>query len=87
MEKYPGPGKYQTIDNFGNKYYTKSTNSHARSFVGSNRFKEGKVTPGPQDYPNNTIEPDGIYLLSNMKGSGRRSFLNGKRNLKLDGNK
>lgn len=45
-----------------------------------------KTTPGPQDYENKTIEPDGIYLLSNMKGSGRRSFLNGKRKLKLDGN-
>lgn len=44
-------------------------------------------TPGPLDYPNKTIEPDGIYFLSNMKGAGRRSFLNGRRNLRLDGNR
>ena len=45
-----------------------------------------KSTPGPLDYPNRTIQADGIYLLSNMKGSGRRSFLEGKRKLKLDTN-
>jgi len=83
----PGPGKYETIDNLGKKYHTKSPNHHARSFSSSNRFRTDKNTPGPQDYVNKTIEPDGIYLLSNMKGSGRRSFLNGRRNLKLDGNR
>ena len=36
------------------------------------------------DYTNKTIDADGIYLLSNMKGSGRRTFLNGKRKFKLD---
>ena len=45
-----------------------------------------KSTPGPMDYHNKTIEPDGIYLLSNMKGSGRRTFMGGKRKLKLDVN-
>lgn len=56
--------------------------------MGSDRFRHTEqTTPGPQDYVNKTIEPDGIYLLSNMKSSGRRSFLAGKRNIKLDGNR
>ena len=38
-----------------------------------------KSTPGPSDYPNTTIEPDGIYFLSNMKGSGRRTIMSGRR--------
>lgn len=46
-----------------------------------------KITPGPSDYLNKTIEPDGIYLLSNMKSSGRRAILGGKRKLKMDGNR
>jgi len=51
-------------------------------------IKLEKNTPGPSDYSiQNTIEPDGIYLLSNMKSSGRRSILNQKRELVLAGNK
>jgi hypothetical protein len=47
-----------------------------------------KKTPGPADYSfQNTIEPDGIYLLSNMKSSGRRQILNQKRELALAGNR
>jgi hypothetical protein len=38
-----------------------------------------KQTPGPLDYTIRTIEPDGIYLLSTMKSSGRRAILNQKR--------
>ena len=51
-------------------------------------FNKEKRTPGPADYPvGNTIEPDGIYLLSTMKSSGRRQILNQKRELQLAGNK
>jgi hypothetical protein len=46
-----------------------------------------KSTPGPADYTLKNISPDGVYLLSNMKGSGRRAILNGRRDLKLEGNK
>ena len=39
-----------------------------------------KSTPGPSDYTiTNTIEPDGICFLSNMKSSGRRPILAQKR--------
>ena len=47
----------------------------------------GKMTPGPSDYANKTIEPDGIYFLSTMKGSGRRAILGGRRDLKMEGNR
>ena len=47
----------------------------------------GKTTPGPADYTNKTIEADGIYFLSTMKGSGKRAILHGKRDLKVEGNK
>ena len=57
------------------------------SFHGRKRFSKDKITPGPADYLNKTIEPDGLYFLSNMKGSGRRTILDGKRQLKVDGNK
>jgi hypothetical protein len=30
----PGPGNYQTIDVMGSRYYTKSPNHFAKSFVG-----------------------------------------------------
>ena len=90
----PGPGKYLTIDQLGDKYFTKSKNGGVRSFHGRQRFKKGiyinneeKITPGPSDYCNKTIEPDGFYFLSTMKGSGRRTILDGKRKLKVDGNK
>jgi len=39
-----------------------------------------KITPGPSDYKiGNTIEPDGITVLSTMKSSGRRAILSEKR--------
>lgn len=76
----PGPGNYETIDCLGNSYRTKSPNHFAKTFVWGDRFKvKPSPTPGPQDYTNKTIEPDGIYLLSNMKSSGRRSFLKSRR--------
>ena len=68
----------------GKKYHTTSTNHCGKSFSHGKRFYKDKNAPGPQDYLNKTIEPDGIYLLSNMKSSGRRSFLHGKRKFKLD---
>ena len=78
----------------GTKYHTKSTNHCAQPFSHGKRFQKGNIdsdleknAPGPQDYTNKTIEPDGGYFLSNMKSSGRRTFLNGRRNLKLTGNK
>jgi hypothetical protein len=38
-----------------------------------------KSTPGPGDYTANLMHADGVYLLSTMKGSGRRAILNEKR--------
>lgn len=84
----PGPGKYETMDQFGAKYMnSKSKNLARTSFFGNERFHKEKKTPGPGDYTINTIEADGRYVLSNMRGSGRRAIMDGKRVLKLDGNK
>lgn len=72
----PGPGKYETMDQFGTKYMnSKSKNLARTSFFGNERFYKEKKTPGPGDYTINTIEPDGRYVLSNMRGSGRRAIM------------
>ena len=39
QKNLPGPGKYQTIDVIGTRYFTKSPNHFAKSFVGKDRFK------------------------------------------------
>ena len=78
-----------------NFFNSKHKNQMQRSFVGQDRFSSGiignevgKSTPGPMDYSvANTIEPDGIYVLSTMKSNGRRSILNQRRDLALKGNK
>jgi hypothetical protein len=86
----PGPGKYETIDMLGSGkdfYNSKNKTQKQKSFNGGDRFSRGKScdiiekrTPGPADYPiENSIEPDGIYVLSTMKSSGRRQILQQKR--------
>lgn len=78
-----------------NFYNSKNVTRNQKSFEKSQRFHTGimflnidKVTPGPSDYKiSNTIEPDGLCILSTMKSSGRRPILNDKRELFLAGNK
>lgn len=73
----PGPGKYETIDNLGLKYFSsKSKNFGQTSFIKEDRFHKDKRTPGPGDYNLfHSIEPDGKCLLSTMRGSGRRAIM------------
>ena len=35
-----------------------------------------RSTPGPSDYNAKCMQSDGVYVLSTMKGSGRRAILN-----------
>jgi len=90
----PGPGQYNSIDGIGDRYKTKSFNNEGIAFSRGDRFKTSKlwgylgcISPGPQDYTNDIIKAEGIYFLSNMKGSGRRTFLKGNREFKLADNK
>ena len=76
LREEPGPGRYEAVDFLGSPYKTSaSKNAMGSSFVGKDRFAKEKRTPGPGDYNYNPIHPDGQYLLSTMRGSGRRKIM------------
>jgi len=55
MSKDPGPGKYQTIDTLGDKYYlSRSVYRGGAKFSEDERFIKIKDSPGPGKYTINT---------------------------------